>query len=331
MKSLPKKFAEISRVKLAHLPTPLVPLERLTQDLGAAQIWVKRDDMTGLATGGNKTRKLEFLIADALARQADVVITAGGPQSNHCRQTAAAAARSGLAYHLVLGGDPQPRLGNLLLDELLGAEIHWTPKTERNQKMEAVAAELRSAGRRPYVIPVGGSNGVGALGYVAAMFELAEQLAAQSLTIDRIVFATSSGGTQAGMALGARLAGYQGKIQPMSIDQTPADHFDAEVASIAAEAAELLEVDGMLPEGQTEICYDYLGEGYGVVGELERATIRLAARTEGLLVGPVYTGRALGGLIDMVRSSKIDASEKVLFWHTGDEAALHAYSDELCR
>ena len=172
MSIVPDALDKLPRLRLAKLPTPLDEMPRLTKTLGGPRLLVKRDDLTGLATGGNKTRKLEFLIADALAQGSDSVITAGGPQSNHCRQTAAAAAIAGLECHLVLGGEPQPPVGNLLLDQLLGATIHWTPKPERNARMQAVAVELRAAGRNPYVIPIGGSTPLGAVGYVAAMFEL---------------------------------------------------------------------------------------------------------------------------------------------------------------
>lgn len=322
----------LPRCRLAHLPTPIHDLPRLTAELGGPTLCVKRDDLTGLATGGNKTRKLEFLVADALEQRADCLITAGGPQSNHCRQTAAAAAKAGLACELVLGGDPQPPLGNLLLDEILGASIQWTEKSRRNEQMAERAAKLADQEGRPYVIPIGGSNGLGALGYVAAMQELTEQLAHRPHGVDHIVVASSSGGTQAGLVLGARLTGYAGRITAISIDQ-PADNgepgsFRSELCEIANEAAALLGADVRLTHHDFHLNYDYQGQGYGVVGDLERDAIRMAARTEGLLVGPVYTGRAMGALIDLVRQRRFDDDETVLFWHTGDEAALHAYAKE---
>jgi D-cysteine desulfhydrase family pyridoxal phosphate-dependent enzyme len=323
----------LPRLRLAKLPTPIDDLPRLTKKLGGPRLLVKRDDLTGLATGGNKTRKLEFLIADALRQNADAVITAGGPQSNHCRQTAAAAAIAGLDCHLVLGGPPQPPIGNLLLDQLLGATIHWTPKPQRNARMSELAAAMEADGRRPYVIPVGGSNSIGALGYVAAMFELVEQLREQGRGVDRIFFATSSGGTQAGLVLGARLAGFTGRITAVSIDQTPDDtseeKFLAGVCNVANGAAELLRSDDRLTVADFDVNYDYLGAGYGVVGDLERETIQLLARTEGLLVGPVYTGRAFGAMLDQIRRGQFHPGEAWLFWHTGDETALHAYADDL--
>jgi len=333
MSELPHELATMPRLSLAKLPTPIDELAKLSQSLGGPRLLVKRDDLTGLATGGNKTRKLEFLIADALQKNADAVITAGGPQSNHCRQTAAAAAIAGLDCHLVLGGPPQPPVGNLLLDQLLGATIHWTPKPQRNARMSELAAAMEADALRPYVIPVGGSNSIGALGYVAAMFELVDQLKVQGRGVDRIFFATSSGGTQAGLVLGARLAGFAGRITAVSIDQTPDDtseeKFLAGVCNVANGAAELLGFDERLTVADFDVSYDYLGDGYGVVGDLERGTIQLLARTEGLLVGPVYTARAFGAMLDQIRRGQFHPGETWLFWHTGDETALHAYAEAL--
>ena len=333
MNQMPHALAAMPRLPLAKLPTPIDELPRLAEQLGGPRLLVKRDDLTGLATGGNKTRKLEFLIADALQKNADAVFTAGGPQSNHCRQTAAAAAMAGLDCHLVLGGPPQPPIGNLLLDQLLGATIHWTPKPQRNARMAELAAAMEADGRRPYVIPVGGSNSVGALGYVAAMFEFVDQLKEQGRRANRIFFATSSGGTQAGIVLGAKLAGFTGRMTAVSIDQTPDDtseeKFLAEVCRVANGAAELLNAEPRLTVADFDTSYDYLGAGYGVIGDLERETIQLLARTEGLLVGPVYTARAFGAMLDQIRRGQFKAGETWLFWHTGDETALHAYADDL--
>lgn len=326
-------ITHLPRTPLAKLPTPLDEMANLARKLGGPRLMVKRDDLTGLAGGGNKTRKLEYLVADALGKQCDALITAGGPQSNHCRQTAAAAAVAGLECHLVLGGDPQPPAGNLLLDQLLGAEIHWTAKPNRNARMEELADELRAQGRKPYVIPIGGSTPLGAVGYVGAMFELVDQLERQQRAVDHLLFATSSGGTQAGIVLGGRLAGFTGKITAVSIDQTPdgADGkgFLAEVCEIARGAAALLECGEKLTVADFVTNYDYLGAGYGVMGDLERDAIRMMARTEGILVGPVYTARAAGAMIDLVRRGAYKSGETVLFWHTGDDAALHAYADQL--
>lgn len=333
MREYPAALSSLPRFPLAKLPTPIDALAKLSQRLGGPRLLIKRDDLTGLATGGNKTRKLEFLIADALLKDADCVITAGGPQSNHCRQTAAAAAIAGLDCHLVLGGSPQPPVGNLLLDQLLGARIHWTPKLQRNARMRELAVAMEADHHRPYVIPVGGSNSIGALGYVAAMFEFVEQLREQGRGVDRIFFATSSGGTQAGLVLGARLAGFDGRITAISIDQTPDESSDekflADVCGVANGAAELLGVDVRLTVDDFDTEYGYLGDGYGVVGELERETIKLLAQTEGILVGPVYTARALGAMVDQIRRKAFEPNETWLFWHTGDETALHAYAETL--
>jgi len=324
----------ILRVPLVCAPTPLQYLPRLTEELRGPRIWIKRDDLTGLATGGNKTRKLEFLMAEAQSEGADCVITAGGTQSNHCRQTAAAAAKLKMDCHLVLGGQPTDvALGNLLLDRLLGAQVHWVNPEQRVATMDQLAEQLRTHGQSPYVIPIGGSNSLGTLGYVAAMRKLHDQMRQHDVLFDTIVFATSSGGTQAGLMLGARLEDFAGKLLAISIDQVPDDDSDVKftehLRETAAEAANRLGESVDSTDFEPCMNYDFLGQGYGVVGELERDAIHLMARTEGVLVGPVYTGRALGGMVQLIREGDIGADQTVLFWHTGDEAALHAYSKEL--
>ena len=318
-----------ARVSLGHFPTLIEKLPRLSQHLGGPTIYVKRDDQTGLATGGNKVRKLEFLFGEALAKKCDHVVTLGGPQSNHVRQTAAAAAHLGLGCSLVLRGSPPPRrLGNLLLDELLGARVHWSGTRTREAIAEEVMAELRQRGAKPYLIPVGGSNGLGALGYTVAMSEAIDQLAAQAITIDVMVVASSSAGTQAGMVLGAALRGFSGRVLGISID-APESELAAHVANIAVAAAELTNADFTRPQLRVEVNAEYLGGGYSVVGELERDAIRLVARTEGLLLDPVYTGRAMGGLIDLVRRGEFPRAQNILFWHTGGVAALSAFAESL--
>ena len=331
---LPASMAEIPRIRLANLPTPLQELRKLSAALEGPNLYIKRDDLTGLAGGGNKTRKLEFIVPNALEMGADCLITAGGPQSNHCRQTAAAAARCGLKCHLILSGGPPSRMeGNLLLDQLLGATIHWAQERPREDVMTEVASDLRSAGRRPSIIPVGGSNRIGTLGYALALAELKDQLETAGLLIDNIVFATSSGGTQAGLILGAALTGFAGRILGISIDQVPDEEssfkFRKSVAQIASQAASDLNLPHRFEADDVEIVYDFLGGGYGVVGELEVEALRLLARTEGILAGPVYTGRAFGGLLELIRRREFRPGENVLFWHTGDECALHAYTERL--
>jgi len=323
--------SQLPRISLANLPTPLEPLPRLSAELGV-ELWIKRDDLTGLATGGNKTRKLEFLIADALANDANCVITAGGPQSNHCRQTAAAAAKCGIECYLVLGGEAQPPLGNLLLDELLGSHVHWTPKPNRNARMQELADELTTNGKKPYVIPIGGSNSIGAVGYAMAMHELTEQATTAGIAFDHLVFPTSSGGTHAGMELGAKQTNFAGDVTAISIDIAPDEcpAFAQELADIANGAATLMgDSDTTITADDFQLDCTYLGQGYGVVGDLERSAIRRMAAAEGILLGPVYSGRGFGGLLGRVESGQIAKGDRVLYWHTGDESALHAYAGEL--
>ncbi len=319
----------INRVSFGFFPTPLHALPRLTEKLGGPQLFVKRDDQTGLATGGNKTRKLEFLVADALAHKADTLITAGAPQSNHSRQTAAAAARMGMNCVLVLRGrPPAERQGNLLLDDLLGAQIRWIEKSAVPTMMETVAGELRAQGRTPYLIPYGGSNPIGATGYVAAMEELMEQTQEMNLRFDRIVFASSSSGTQAGLVVGAEATGYTGQVLGISVDEQCED-LQRKVAELATATAVHLKLDFHFVPDDIAVNADYLGAGYGVMGQPEREAIRLAAQMEGLLLDPVYTGRAFAGLIDLIRQGEIGRDETVLFWHTGGTSALFAYANEL--
>lgn len=322
---------KVYRLNLAQLPTPVHELKQLSGALGGPEIWVKRDDQTGLALGGNKVRKLEFLVGDALRRNCDTLITAGGPQSNHCRQTAAAAARHGLKCELVLGGNPPPiPNGNLLLDLMLGANLNWTTRERRNLVMEEVAEGVRSRGGSPYLIPVGGSNGLGCLGYALAIKELCEQLSSCP-TFNTIVVASSSGGTQAGMVLGARLHGLRSRILGISIDneKLPDVPYQQELARIANEGAELIGAGVTFQESDFEVEYGYLGGGYGVLGDPEREAITQVARLEGLFLDPVYSGRAMGALVDLIRKGAIGRDESVLFWHTGGCPALFDYAVEL--
>jgi len=318
-----------ARVRLCHLPTPIEELERLSRALGGPRILVKRDDLTGLATGGNKARKLEFLIADALAQKATTVITAGAPQSNHARQTAAAAARYGLQCVLVLGPlAPPSTQGNLLLDDLLGARVRWAGDLDRFDVMEQVAAEERAAGRKPYIIPYGGSNAIGASAYALAVEELVGQVTLQGLHLDRLVFASSSGGTQAGLIAGARASGFTAQILGISVDK-PAPILQRIILDLLQLTAANLDLRLSLSAEDIQINDSYLGGGYGVLGDAEREAIRLVARTEGLLLDPVYTGRAMAGLMDLIRKGEISRQETVLFWHTGGTPALFAYADQL--
>lgn len=323
------KLDKLPRIRLAEFPTPVHHLESLTRALGGPDIYMKRDDLTSLGLGGNKTRKLEFLIGQALADGCDTLVTAGGIQSNHCRLTAAAARKTGLGCHLVLNGSPTDTPnGNLLLDRLFRAEVHFCDRPDRDRKLSDTARNLSERGKKPYVIPVGGSNETGSVGYVAAMMELDQQLKEMDLRPDAIVFATSSGGTQAGLTLGARLTGFQGDILGISIDQTKLgdDPFPPVLAQIASETARRIGVDLVLAEKDFSLNCDYLGAGYAIPGDLEINAIRDLATHEGILLGPVYTARAMGGLLDLIRQGVFTPDQTVLFWHTGGTPELFAFS-----
>ena len=318
-----------NRVQFAHLPTRIEKLERLSKHLGGPDILIKRDDQTGLATGGNKTRKLEFLVAEALAQGCDHLITTGSPQSNHCRQTAAAAAKLGMGCSLVLKhNQPATITGNLLLNKLLGAHIYWAGDQPPSTLISEVTAELIAMGQNPYSIPLGGSNVVGATGYTFAMRELMSQLKTQHLNIDFIVVASSSGGTQAGLVLGAQAYGFNGEVLGISIDQ-PAQVLQMQVAALTTATATHLGLEGIWIADKIKVNDDYLGGGYAVVGKIEKEAISLLAQLEGILLDPVYTGRAMGGLIDLIRWGAFTRGQSVLFWHTGGTAALPAFADKL--
>ena len=323
------KLDQLPRYPLGFFPTPLHPLPNLAARLGGPAIWVKRDDQTGLATGGNKTRKLEYLVGAALAHHADTLITIGAPQSNHARQTAAAAAKAGLKSALVLRGSaPAVRTGNILINDLIGAEVFWAGQRADDEALNEVADELHARGQRPYVIPLGGSNPIGAAGYVTAMLELVEQANVIGVSFDAIVFATSSGGTQSGLAIGAGLARCADRVVGISVDH-PAAVFVPRLIELADATAKHIGQSITFDASDFEVNANYLGGGYAVMGEPEREAIYLCAQTEGLLIDPVYTGRAMAGLIDLIRRGEFKAGQKVLFWHTGGTPALFAYATQL--
>jgi D-cysteine desulfhydrase family pyridoxal phosphate-dependent enzyme len=300
-------------------------LPLLSQLLGGPEIWVKRDDLTGLAFGGNKTRKLEYLLADARAQGAELLITRGARQSNHCRQTAAAAAHAGMACTLVLNGDPPAKThANLLLDHLLGAEIIWSGSSDPESVLQQTYHEKKEAGRRAFLIPYGGSSPLGASAYADALGELLEQ----GERFDRIVLATSSGGTQAGLLAGARLNSLDVTIDGISVDKQ-AEVLAPIVAQIATAVLPLVGAPGEITPEDALVDDRFLGSGYAIMGSLERDAIQLFARREGLLLDPVYTGRAAGGMLAKIRLGEIEADERVLFWHTGGTPALFAYAEEL--
>lgn len=318
----------IPRLKFAHLPTPIEELPRLSEHLGGPRIMIKRDDQTGLAFGGNKTRKLEFLVADAMQQGARALVTGGAIQSNHCRQTAAAAARYGLGCILVLTGEkPDRPTANLLLDQLFGAEIVTvTDRSVRDQVLQETFDRAEADGKQPYFVPYGGSSPIGALGYAFAMDEFIQQ----GVHADWMVFGTSSGGTHAGLVLGQRLHGYTGKVLGISIDE-PREWLTSHVSALATQASELVGRRIQFTPDDVLATDTYCQAGYGVLTDGEREAVKLFARTEGLLLDPVYTGRAAAGLIDLVRLGHFASDETVLFWHTGGQPALFAdeYSADL--
>ncbi|NTU74615.1 MAG: D-cysteine desulfhydrase family protein [Anaerolineaceae bacterium] len=310
----------IPRTKFACLPTPIEMLPRLSSFLGGPNIWVKRDDQTGLATGGNKTRKLEFVLAEAQANGARTLISVGAIQSNHCRQTAAMAAKFGFDCILVLSGDePGVKTGNLLLDHLFGAEIVWTTRDRREQTLKEVFDQAWADGRRPHLIPLGASDPTGTMGYRQAFFEAQES----GLEFDWMVFASSSGGTHAGLALGAAEKNWQGKVLGISIDAEE-DELKQKVAGLVNAASDKYSLGVKIEPMNILVNADYLGAGYAILGEPEKEAIRLFARMEGLLLDPVYSGRAAAGMIDLIRKGYFRREDRVLFWHTGGQAALFA-------
>jgi D-cysteine desulfhydrase len=282
---------------------------------------VKRDDQTGLAFGGNKTRKLEFLVAEALEQGAGMLITGGALQSNHCRQTAAAAARFGLDCTLVLNGEmPARPSANLLLDQMFGAEIvAITDRALRDQTLQKTFDKAVAQGRRPYLVTYGGSSPTGALGYAFARKEFLEQ----NVQADWIVFGTSSGGTHAGLVLGQRLFGYKGKVLGMSIDE-PEEWLKSRVSALASDASEKMGERIEFTRHDVLANEEYCRAGYGVLTDAEREAVRLFAKYEGLLLDPVYTGRAAAGMIDLIRKGFFKKDETILFWHTGGQPALFA-------
>ncbi len=301
-------------------PTPLQPLPRLSAHLGGPELWIKRDDLTGFALGGNKVRKLEFFLGAARVTGADILLTAGGHQSNHARITAAAAARAGLDCVLVLsGGVPAVSTGNLALDRLFGAEVRFVATgPERMPALHALAEELRQAGRRPLVIPIGGSTALGALGYVEAGREVAAQFAALGLTPRAMVHSSSSGGTQAGLLVGCRAAGLPARVLGISADETQAD-LSRMVAEILDPLAGLVGEPAPAPEA-IEVLDDYVGTGYGIPTPASEEATRLFARLEGVPLDPTYGAKAAAGLVDVVRRGAFARSEVVCFWHTGGMA-----------
>ena len=328
-------LSRFPRIQLAHLPTPLEALPRLSEHLGGPRLYIKRDDCTGLATGGNKTRKLEFLMAEALQEEADTIITQGAVQSNHARQTAAAAARVGMECELLFENrvqDPDSAYlnsGNVLLDRLLGATTHHFPKgTDMNQAMSELADDLRGKGKRPYIIPGGGSNPVGALGYVNCALELLSQANEQGLVIDHLVHATGSAGTQAGLIVG--LKAMHSGIPLLGIGVNAAKELQEEnVYKLAVSTADFIGAGGCVQRDDVVANSDYVGEGYGVTTDSMKEAVSLLARFEGILADPVYSGKGLAGMIDLIRKGYFKKGENLVFLHTGGSAGLFGYYEQI--
>jgi D-cysteine desulfhydrase family pyridoxal phosphate-dependent enzyme len=319
--------ARLPRVALAQLPTPLEPMDRFSEWLGGPRVLVKRDDLTGLALGGNKARKLEFLCGEAQARGCDVLVTGGGAQSNHARMTAAAANRLGFDCHLAVGGkEPGTYSGNLLLDRVLGATLHFTGAEtyyEVESAIEELASQLARDGRRPFAMPIGGASVTGAAAYVWA----AEELLAQADSgrhggVDWVVVADGSGGTHAGL-----LAGLGGNAPVLGVDVGTRPDLDDVIPRLAAQTA--AHTGRNAPDGQLHLDRDRFGEGYGAVTDTALEAIERVGRLEGIVLDPVYTGKAMAGLIAATRDGRFDAGNTVVFWHTGGAVALFArrYAD----
>ena len=327
-------LSDFPRVPLAHLPTPLEHLPRLSKHLGGPDIYVKRDDCTGLASGGNKTRKLEFSMAAALEEGADTIITVGAVQSNHVRQTAAAACKLGLKCDVLLEhrvvdpSEPYATSGNVLLDRIFGANLREYPGgTDFDQEMSVVADEVTANGGKPYIIPGGASNKVGALGYVNCGIELLDQISDQDLDIGHIVTATGSAGTQGGLIVG--LKAMESDIPLLGIGvNIPQLEQEEKVYKLACETAEFIGKPGCVARDDVVANCDYVGDGYGVPTESMNEAVLMLARYEVLLFDPVYSGKGLAGMIDLIRNGSL-SSGNIVFLHTGGSAALFAYVDQL--
>ncbi|RED18853.1 D-cysteine desulfhydrase [Pontivivens insulae] len=325
-------LARFPRIRMAHLPTALEPMDRLSNELGGPRLWIKRDDCTGLSTGGNKTRKLEFLMAEAQEQDADLVMTQGATQSNHARQTAAFAARLGMDCHVLLedrtgyddfdynGG------GNVFLDFLHGATSEKHPGgADMPALMEERAEEMRAKGRRVYTIPGGGSNPTGALGYANCAMEIVSQANAIGLKIDRIVHATGSAGTQAGLIAGLKAINAQIPLLGIGT-RAPQRKQEENVYKLACATAEKLGCAGVVAREDVVANTDYVGQGYGIPTEGGTAAIETFARLEGILLDPVYSGKGGAGLIDLVRRGHFNGDENVVFLHTGGAVGLFGYA-----
>jgi len=324
-------LARYPRRFIAHLPTPLERLDRLTKELNGPEIWIKRDDCTGLSTGGNKTRKLEFLMAEAELQGADMVMTQGATQSNHARQTAAFAAKLGLDCHILLedrtgsNNANYNNNGNVLLDHMHGATTEKRPGGgDMNAEMETVADRFRAEGRNVYTIPGGGSNPTGALGYVNCAFEMLAQFNDRALKIDHIVHATGSAGTQAGLITGLKAMNAQIPLLGIGV-RAPKPKQEENVYNLACATAEKLGCAGVVAREDVVANTDYVGEGYGIPTESGIEAIQMFAELEAILLDPVYSAKGAAGFVDLIRKGHFKKGERVVFLHTGGSVALFGY------
>lgn len=322
-----------SKYNLGFFPTPLHKLKNLSKVYSDYNIFIKRDDQTGLASGGNKTRKLEYLIKQALDNNYDAVFTTGAQQSNHCRQTAAACAQAGIECHIVVRGTaPKVYQGNLLLSHLLGAKIHFTNDNRKDINFNEFTSKLEK-NSKSFIIPIGGSNSIGALGFVDAIKELKIQLMDQHINMDYLFFASSSGGTQAGIMLGLALADLNIELIPIKIDKDePEDQgveLEEAILKIINKGKKLLNIERQFTLKDIPLNKEYNEANYGVLTNNEILAINELALNEGILLDPVYTGRAFYGMLDCLKNKKIKQNSNVLFWHTGGLPALFEHAEGL--
>lgn len=320
----------LPRFPLAVLPTPLDELPRLSQELGV-RVVMKRDDLTGFAMGGNKARKLEFLVAEALEKNCDVLVTGGGVQSNHIRTTAAAARKAGMDAVGVFFSSPTGEVnGNFLLDEILGAQLIYAQanKHETELVVQRVCDELRAQGRKPYLIPVGGSTKLGVISYMLAVQETLEQLRAQNIALDAVVITTGSCGTHAGVLAGMKMFGANVPVHGITVSRPRAECLER-IARLIHETAQFLEREIPLNENDILVHAEYIGEAYAKITPAARAAIQRVARLEGIFLDPVYTGKTMAGLIDLVARGVFKKNSTILFWHTGGAPGLFGFPNDV--
>jgi len=323
---------EYKKISLGFSPTPIHELTNLSKLFEGYRLFIKRDDNNGLGAGGNKIRKLEYLLQDAIENGADTVITAGAQQSNHCRLTAAACAKMGLKCHLLLGGEkPKEYNGNLLLSHLFGAKIHFTGNNRKGEDIPETLKELKSKGNKPYVVPYGGSNSIGALGYVNAIREIKNQAEEMQIPINYIVFASSSGGTQAGLIAGCEIYNFDSEVIGISIDkdETNGQTLDEIINKLVSDVLTLYHYKNSDKTFDVSLIQDYDKAGYGVVTTNEKRAIKLLAENEGILLDPVYTSRAFYGMMDLIKKKELKPGSNIVFLHTGGIPANFYYAKDI--